>query len=138
MKSLPTLGNSAKGFTLLEVVVAMTIVGLGIVTLLQIFSLGLRLGARSTVRTEVVTDGRQVMDEFLARGTLQDGTERGTLDPKSRWKLEVRGTKNASTELSLSNAWELKEVALDVMMTDAGRERHVEFNTLRLVRKKNP
>ncbi len=35
------------GFTLLEVVVAMSIVALGVVTLFEIFSLGLRLGARS-------------------------------------------------------------------------------------------
>ena len=138
MKSFEALGSSAKGFTLLEVVVAMTIVGLGVVTLLEIFSLGLRLGARSTVRTEVITDGRHVMDNFLARGALQEGTERGTLDPQSRWVLQVQGMKNVSTELSLSNDWELKEVALDLVVSDGGRERHVELNTLRLVRKKNP
>jgi prepilin-type N-terminal cleavage/methylation domain-containing protein len=138
MKSFEALGSSAKGFTLLEVVVAMTIVGLGVVTLLEIFSLGLRLGARSTVRTEVITDGRHVMDNFLARGVIQEGTERGTLDPQSRWVLQVQGMKNVSTELSLSNDWELKEVALDLVVSDGGRERHVELNTLRLVRKRNP
>jgi prepilin-type N-terminal cleavage/methylation domain-containing protein len=138
MKSFEALGSSAKGFTLLEVVVAMTIVGLGVVTLLEIFSLGLRLGARSTLRTEVITDGRHVMDNFLARGVIQEGTERGTLDPQSRWVLQVQGMKNVSTELSLSNDWELKEVALDLVVSDGGRERHVELNTLRLVRKKNP
>ena len=138
MKSFEALGSSAKGFTLLEVVVAMTIVGLGVVTLLEIFSLGLRLGARSTVRTEVITDGRHVMDNFLARGVIQEGTERGTLDPQSRWVLHVQGMKNVSTELSLSNDWELKEVALDLVVSDGARERHVELNTLRLVRKKNP
>ena len=138
MKSFEALGSSAKGFTLLEVVVAMTIVGLGVVTLLEIFSLGLRLGARSTLRTEVITDGRHVMDNFLARGVIQEGTERGTLDPQSRWVLQVQGMKNVSTELSLSNDWELKEVALDLVVSDGARERHVELNTLRLVRKKNP
>jgi prepilin-type N-terminal cleavage/methylation domain-containing protein len=138
MKSFEALGTSAKGFTLLEVVVAMTIVGLGVVTLLEIFSLGLRLGARSAVRTEVITDGRHVMDNFLARGVVQEGTERGTLDPQSRWVLQVQGRTNVSTELSLSNDWELKEVTLDLVVSDAGRERHVELNTLRLVRKKNP
>ena len=138
MNLIEALGSPAKGFTLLEVVVAMTIVGLGVVTLLEIFSLGLRLGARSAIRTEVMSDGRQVMDNFLARGALQEGTERGTIDPKSRWVLQVQGMKDSSTELSLSNAWELKQVALDVVVSDAGRERHVELNTLRLVRKKNP
>jgi prepilin-type N-terminal cleavage/methylation domain-containing protein len=130
--------NTTGGFTLLEVIVAMTIVGLGIVTLMEIFSQGLRLGARSTVRTEVITDGRQLMDEFLARRKLPEGTERGTLAEKGRWTLLVQATKSSPTELSLSNPWELKEVALDVRVSDAGRERHVEFNTLRLIKKSNP
>ena len=138
MKYFQTPGRSATGFTLLEVVVAMTIVGLGVVTLLQIFSLGLRLGARSTLRTEIITDGRQVMDQFLSRAELPEGTERGTLNAQSHWQLQVQGTKNAATELSLSNNWELKEIALDITVTDAGRERRLELNTLRLVRKRNP
>jgi prepilin-type N-terminal cleavage/methylation domain-containing protein len=137
MKYLSTRGRSAQGFTLLEVVVAMTIVGLGVVTLLEIFSLGLRLGARSTVRTEVITDGRQVMDQFLSRAALPEGTERGTLSPQSRWQLQVQERKNAATELSLSNNWELKEIALDISVNDGGRERRLELSTLRLVRKKN-
>jgi prepilin-type N-terminal cleavage/methylation domain-containing protein len=138
MKYFQTPGRSAKGFTLLEVVVAMTIVGLGVVTLLQIFSSGLRLGARSTLRTEIITDGRKVMDQFLSRAELPEGTERGTLNAQSRWQLQVQGTKNAATELSLSNNWELKEIALGITVIDAGRERRLELNTLRLVRKKNP
>ena len=49
--------NRRGGFTLLEIIVAMAIVGLGVVTLLQIFSLGLRLGARSSVETESMAYG---------------------------------------------------------------------------------
>jgi prepilin-type N-terminal cleavage/methylation domain-containing protein len=60
-----TTKQAPAGFTLLEVVVAMTIVGLGVVTLLQIFSFGLRLGAKSTVQTEAMAYGREMMDELL-------------------------------------------------------------------------
>src|SRR6185503_19626767 len=52
---------SSKAFTLLEVLVALTILGLGVVTLLQIFSLGLRLGARSATRTESAVSAAAVM-----------------------------------------------------------------------------
>ena len=58
---------SSKAFTLLEVLVALTILGLGVVTLLQIFSLGLRLVARSATRTESAVTAAAVMDELLAR-----------------------------------------------------------------------
>jgi prepilin-type N-terminal cleavage/methylation domain-containing protein len=131
------MNGKAKGFTLLEVVVAMTIVGLGVVTLLEIFSLGLRLGARSSVRTEASTYGRQVMDELLARRNLQDGSEQGHADANRRWKIQIQPVSDGGQTLGLSSNWELKEISLDMVVMDAGRERHVELKTLRLVKKKN-
>lgn len=130
--------SSAPGFTLLEVLVALAILGLGVVTLLELFSMGLRLGAKSTVHTEAVTYGRQVMDEFLARGELRDGTEQGTSERQSRWRMQVRTADQSSSDRSLASDWELKEVTLDLVVSDGGRDRSVEFKTLRLVRKKQP
>jgi prepilin-type N-terminal cleavage/methylation domain-containing protein len=123
------------GFTLLEVVVAMTIVGLGVVTLLQIFSFGLRLGAKSTVQTEAMAYSREMMDELLVRQKMEDGTERGSINDKGRWTFQIQTVRNPSSTLDLGSAWELKELKLDMRMTDAGRERRVELSTLRLMRK---
>lgn len=129
--------NTASGFTLLEVVVAMAIVGLGVVTLLELFSMGLRLAASSSARTEANSYARQVMDEVLARRTLQDGTERGSVEANRRWTLQIQPVAQSDQALTLSNDWELKEISLDMVVTDGGRERHVELKTLRLVRKTN-
>jgi prepilin-type N-terminal cleavage/methylation domain-containing protein len=52
--------QTSRGFTLIEVLVALTILGLGVVTLLQIFSLGLRLDARSAVRTNAADGARDI------------------------------------------------------------------------------
>ena len=127
-----------RGFTLLEVVIAMAIVGLGVVTLLQIFSLGLRLGVKSAIQTDAVIYGREMMDEFLLRPKMEDGSERGSTQGKSRWTFQVQTVRDPSPTLSLGSDWELKELKLNLLMMDAGRERQVEFNTLRLVRKKKP
>ena len=129
--------RSSRGFTLLEIVVAMTIVGLGVVTLLEVFSSGLRLGARSQDRTEVITQGRQVMDQFLAGRTLAEGTEQGIIGENGRWKLQVQPMRSAE-ELSLGNDWELKEIVLDIIVPESSSERRVELRTLRLVKKGNP
>ncbi|HSE88976.1 MAG TPA: type II secretion system protein [Candidatus Binatia bacterium] len=126
------------GFTLLEVVVAMTIVGIGVVTLLEIFSTGLSLGSRSSATTETMTYGRQAMDEILLRRTIEEGAQQGSLNERARWKLGIEPVREPSDTLSLSSAWELKEITLDMRMTDAGRDRPVELRTYRLVRKKNP
>jgi prepilin-type N-terminal cleavage/methylation domain-containing protein len=125
------------GFTLLEVVVAMTIVGLGVVTLLQIFSLGLRLGAKSAAQTEAIAYGREMMDEFLLRQKMEDGSERGSFRDKSRWTFQIQTMRDPSRTLSLGSDWELKELKLDLRVMDGGRERHVELNTLRLMRTKS-
>ena len=126
------------GFTLLEVVVAMTIVGIGVVTLLEIFSTGLRLGSRSSATTEATTYGRQAMDEILLRRKIEEGALQGALNERARWKLGIEPVREPSDTLSLSSAWELKEITLDLRVTDAGRDRPVELRTYRLVRKKNP
>ena len=126
------------GFTLLEVVVAMTIVGIGVVTLLEIFSTGLRLGSRSSVATEATTYGRQAMDTILLRHKIDEGAQQGLLNGKARWQLETGPVGEPSDTLSLSSGWELKKITLDVRMADGGPERPVELQTYRLVRKNSP
>ncbi len=131
------LSSHSAGFTLLEVVVAMTIVGIGVVTLLEIFSSGLRLGSRSSAATEAMTYGRQAMDEILLRQKIEEGAQQGSLNERTRWKLGIEPVRESSDTLSLSSAWELKEITLDMRVTDAGRDRTVELRTYRLVRRKN-
>jgi prepilin-type N-terminal cleavage/methylation domain-containing protein len=126
------------GFTLLEVVVAMTILGIGVVTLLEIFSSGLRLGSRSSAATEAMAYGRQAMDEILLRRKIEEGAQQGVLNDKTRWRLGIEPVREPSERLELSSAWELKEIILDMRVTEAGRDRPVELRTYRLVRKKNP
>ncbi len=129
--------SAAVGFTLLEVVVAMTIIGLGVVTLLEIFSLGLRLGARSSSATEAVSYGRQAIDNVLLRRKLQPGSEQGSVNEKNRWKLQVQPMQQESSTLTLSSPWELQEISLELQTSDEGRQKTLEFKTLRLVRKEN-
>jgi prepilin-type N-terminal cleavage/methylation domain-containing protein len=130
--------KSTKGFTLLEVLVALTILGLGVVTLLQIFSLGLRLGGRSSVHTETMTEGARVMDEMLARKRLPAGSESGILGTDARWQVQVQTMRDSPSSLNLSSDWELKEVTLEMTITQDGHRRNVDFKTLRLTKKGNP
>jgi prepilin-type N-terminal cleavage/methylation domain-containing protein len=124
-----------RGFTLLEVLVAMTILGLGVVTLLQIFSSGLRLGSRSSARTETMSSGARVMDNLLAQKKLPEGSQNGTLAAGGRWNSRVQMVRDTAPSLNLSSNWEIKEVALDMTVNEAGEERRLELKTLRLTKK---
>ncbi|OGQ82602.1 MAG: hypothetical protein A3F90_13940 [Deltaproteobacteria bacterium RIFCSPLOWO2_12_FULL_60_19] len=121
------------GFTLLEVVVAMAIVGLGVVALLEIFSLGLRLETRSSARTEAAVYMRQVMDEVLARRALSEGSEGGPIGRNHRWQVEVRSLRD-ETQLAQSN-WDLNEVTLTMRYADGRSEKQLEMKTLRILKK---
>jgi prepilin-type N-terminal cleavage/methylation domain-containing protein len=125
--------RSGPGFTLLEVLVAMTIVGLGVVTLLEVLSSGLRLGARSSVRTEAAAYGAQVMNELLSRRSLRDGSDGGRAQTGKHWTVQVQPLKIDGETLGLASKWELKEIAVEAFVSDSGRERRVELKTLRLV-----
>lgn len=130
--------NRCAGFTLLEVVVAMAIVGLGVVTLLEIFSLGLRLGAKSSVETESMAYGRLIMDEILARRNIDEGATQGNLQDRGRWQLRIEKVNEPQRTLTLGAAWELKQLSVAMRLNDAGREREVELKTFRLVPKSDP
>jgi prepilin-type N-terminal cleavage/methylation domain-containing protein len=138
LKCNRVFSSLSAGFTLLEVVVAMTIVGIGVVTLLEIFSLGLRLGSRSSAATEAMVYGRQAMDEILLRRKIEEGAQQGVLNDQTRWRLGIEPVREPPETLALSSAWELKEITLAMRVTEAGKDRPVELRTYRLFRKNNP
>ena len=127
MKSKIQNPKSKLGFTLLEVVVGMAIVGLGVVTLLEIFSSGLRLGSKSAERPEAVLYGRQVMDNALIRRDFRGGREDGAFEDRFRWVLNVDTLREASV-LDLSSNWQLEQITLEM-------GKLFQMKTLRLVSK---
>ena len=58
--------SRSRGFTLLEIAIAMAILGIGIVTVLQIFGASLRLQDRATRETAAVREARTAMDSLFA------------------------------------------------------------------------
>lgn len=123
-----------RGFTLLEVAVAMAIVGLGVVTLLEIFSLGLRLEGRSSARTEAVTYGRQIIDEAFISGSGEERAGEGSFAEKYHWTLRVRPLQVEAKAFS-QTPWELKEIGIEITYRDGDREKKVEMKTLRLFKR---
>ncbi|OGQ17076.1 MAG: hypothetical protein A3C54_03495 [Deltaproteobacteria bacterium RIFCSPHIGHO2_02_FULL_60_17] len=128
--------KTQNGFTLLEVVVAMAIVGLGVMTLFEALSAGLRLEMRSSDQTRAITYSRQAIDGFLIRRGIRDGGEEGSAGGRHRWSVEVRPFQESS-QLS-SVRWDLKEVRLRVRYREGEREKEVVLKTLRLLKKNNP
>jgi general secretion pathway protein I len=76
-----------KGFTLLEVIVAMALFAAGIVVVTQLLSGALRLSAGARDASESIIYARQRMEEALLAPNPAEGTEEGTFGAKYRWQV---------------------------------------------------
>lgn len=89
-----SMENMAKpksgGFTLIEVVVAMAILGVGLVVIIELFSGGLRLGKTSEEYSKAIQYARLKMEEVLENTSLAEGEEEGQFDNDYRWAVAVK------------------------------------------------
>jgi prepilin-type N-terminal cleavage/methylation domain-containing protein len=99
------------GFTLMEIIVATTIMGIALVAVLQLFSIGLSSGRRSQRATIAVSLARNVMEEILSRDELTNGTEGG--------RFEEEGMDYA-IEIQPGEFEELHEVLVTVSWSERG------------------
>src|SRR2546425_10527100 len=76
---LQTLDSAAGGFTLLEVMVALAVLAIGIVTALELFAGSLRLGTQASHHTPAAIYAQNVMDRLLDQSTLDDAAGSGDL-----------------------------------------------------------
>jgi len=80
----------ARGFTLIEVLVAVAILGIGLTAILELFSGGLRLGRASEEYTKAVNYARMKMEEMAVKPDVAEGVEEGSFDDTFRWQVEVK------------------------------------------------
>jgi hypothetical protein len=112
----------------------MAIVGLGIVVLLEIFSLGLRLETASAARTDAVAYSRQAVDAFLVRKSFDGRGESGTIGRSLRWQIDVQSVRDDTQVESIG--WDISEITLRMRYPEAERDKFLEMKTLRVVKRK--
>lgn len=123
--------TAREGFTLLEVVVALTILAAGIIAVIELFSGSLRLseGARDVSAAQVYASQR--MEEALFAPDPVPGVLRGDFGGKYRWETRTSWESREGEE-------KYREVRILVIVSwdDGVQERAVELASSRWVRKK--
>ena len=89
-QSLGERGRVRGGFTLIEVVIALAILGVGLMAIIELFSGGLRLGRVSKEYTKAVNYARVKMEEVRLKPPTGEGTEEGEFDDLFRWEVDVK------------------------------------------------
>lgn len=130
------LKGENQGFTLLEVLVAMAILGIGLIVIIELFSGGLRLGRTSEEYTKAVGYARMKLEEISLAKSLEEGIEEGEFDREYRWQVEVKKVDllPPGTETSYQPPVALYWVRIDVLWKSGTRERTTALESYRLLK----
>ncbi len=131
------MGNK-KGFTLLEVMIAIAILGVAFTVILQLFAQGLDSATRSGEYSRAVLYAREKMEELIAMDNLTEGEESGEFDDVYRWHSEIKPAelkdedrededKKGSQPLPM----EILELSVRVSWLSDGKDKSFEVNTLK-------
>lgn len=127
------MGNK-RGFTLLEVMIAIAILGVALTVILQLFAQGLDSAKRSGEYSKAVLYAKEKMEELIAMDDLAEGEESGEFDDVYRWHREIKPAELEDEEDQESYQplpMEIFELSVRVSWLSDGKDKSFEVNTLK-------
>jgi general secretion pathway protein I len=129
---------SQAGFTLLEVLVAMMILGLSLGAILQQFALASRAGSASADATRATVLAREKIEELKMQRELSESVGRGSFDDGFEWETSVEfyGYDGIEDPVFEDMDYETYRLSAVVTWRVGNRSKQVELVTLRTLPKK--
>ncbi len=132
------------GFTLLEIMIALSILAVGLVAVLELFAGSLRLTGKASHRTQAVIHAQNVMDGFFAPDFLEDGEDSGELPDGFFWRARVQEIFPDETEEEAAerendalggqaSLLHIKEITVSVGWEEGDSRRSFELRSMRLM-----
>jgi type II secretion system protein I len=129
-----------QGFTLLEVLLAVMILGLSIVAILQQFSVALRAGSTSQDVTRAVLHAKEKLEELKIKKNPVESSESGSFDDGCSWQTHVGLYQLPAIEGESTSEEKLKHDIFQLTATIAWKtgeqEKQIELTTLKTAKKK--
>lgn len=132
-----SLPSRQRGFTLIEIVAAFSILALGLGLSMGIASGAIGQARRAATFTEAALNARSLLDAAGAGERLEEGTTEGEFDDRYEWTLDVMPWEPEPVEgepppsVSAISPVELYQLSLVVRWDESGRPREARFSTLR-------
>lgn len=128
--------RGARGFTLLEVLLAFVVFALSFATVLEILSGSIRNTVRAREYTEAALVAQSVMDQLGLEFPLEQGVNYSGESGEYQWEINitpyVNETENAhGTEIAELTGIELLQIDLTVSWGEPPRDRSNNFSTVR-------
>ena len=133
--------STQKGFTLLEILLAIVILGVSLTVIMQQFSAGLRIAHTSKTYTTAISYAKQKLEEFQLQEEIEETEESGDFDDGYSWRvtivpyedyLEEEGEDEDLFELLPLEMYRLDSV---VSWMEGDKEKSVLLSTLKTVKK---
>ncbi len=127
------------GFTLLEVLLAVMILGLSITAILQQFQVALRAGSTSQDVTGAVIHAKEKLEELKVDKELSESSEGGSFDDGYEWETLITPytyAEEGDDESYENLKYETFQLRSIVKWRYGEREKQVELTTLKTIRKK--
>jgi len=121
------------GFTLLEVLVALSIMGMAVVVLLQLFSANMRSISLSENYVRGAVEAEAKMREILDSQDFGERIWNGKTENGYRFEASTANVLKDRTENLQVN---MVEISVTVFWTDSGKERFTTLKTLKVNEKK--
>lgn len=121
------------GFTLIETLVAVSVLAICLTVIFELFSGGLKSSGLSGEYTRGVFYAREKMEEILLLNKLENGIFQGDFEDPFRWKAEVVRLERTEKEEDAGLPFDAFAVKVDVAWDIGGRERHFEISTIKIV-----
>lgn len=123
--------RSDKGFSLLEVIVALLIMAGGFLAVVNLFSGSVRSVGLSSQYLTAVTLANSKMNELeIENFIVDDKSGRFKNEGNYRWELDIEPYDSSLNDENLRI--QLKKILLKIFWNDNGKPRKLEFATLRL------
>jgi len=127
-----TLNSSARGFTLLEVLVAVALLGIAITVVLQLFSADLKAIAASEEYVSAAAKAEAKMREVQDSDTLTEGSTSEMTNDGYRLEVSTASTLKERTDTLQVM---LMDIVVTVYWTKGVKERSLSLRTMKLVNK---
>ena len=123
-----------KGFTLMETLVALAVLGITLAVIMELFSGGLRSGRLSDDYTRAAVFGREKMEDILSSKYLDEGSSQGELKEGFRWKASISRLEPPEEEAE-KTPFHIYRVKVSILWGDQGREKSFDLETMKLTGK---
>ncbi len=124
-----------RGFTLIEIVVAMAILGVGLIVIIELFSGGLHLGRTSEEYTQAVGLARMKLEEIALAKQLKEGKEEGEFNKDFRWQVGVKKVEllMADKDIEFKPPVEFYQIKVNIIWKSGSKERSTEIESYRTI-----